>query len=251
MKLSEKHLALALIGVVALKGGVSIYADDAKPKAPLELGQNRWLMHLATDKPLYRPGETVYARGAELDAFTRAPVGVAQPMFEVRSPGGAVVVQGISNVTQVGMAAFSWTIPEDMPGGEYKLVARFPWEGLPEAETTFDIRSYRVPRLKTELEFAKKAYGPGERVSATLKAERAEGGVPLGASATAVATVDGVEVHRSEVSLDASGLCSVSFSLPRTIKDGEGTLALVVRDGGVQETAAKTIPIVVNRVKVE
>ncbi|MBI3725961.1 hypothetical protein HY251_18695 [bacterium] len=260
MKTSEKRLSMALGALVALTGAVSIYAEEGKPPlAPIQFGSERWLLHLATDKPLYRPGETVYARGALLDAFTRAPAPwaltgqptpVARPSFQVRGPSGAVVFQGVCPANG-GVAAFAWTIPHELPGGEYKLVARFPWDGLPETEVSFDVRSYRVPRLKTELDFAKKAYGPGELVSATLKAVRAEGGIPLGASATAVATVDGAEVFRKEIALDASGSCSVSFPLPRRIQDGEGTLALVVRDGGVQETAAKTIPIVMNRVKVE
>lgn len=33
----------------------------------------RLLAHLATDKPLYRPGEMLYARAALLDALSRAP----------------------------------------------------------------------------------------------------------------------------------------------------------------------------------
>ncbi len=252
MKLKEKRLAAALVAVAAVRGAVALYAEEPKlqPRAPFDYGKDRSLLYLTTDKPLYRPGETVYARGALLDAFTRSPVAYGNPLFEVKGPSGAIVLSGRSQA-QAGIAPFAWQIPEDMPGGEYKLVARFPWEGMPPSECSFDIRSYRVPRLKTELEFEKKAYGPGEKVSATLKATRAEGGVPTGATATAVATVDGVEVHRSEVALDASGGCTVSFSLPKTIGDGEGTLALVVRDGGVQETAAKTIPIAVNRIKIE
>ena len=69
------------------------------------------------------------------------------------------------------------------------------------------------------------------------------------AAVTAVARVDGKEVWRKDgLALDAAGRLAVSFSLPKDVLVGDGTLALVVRDGGVQETAAKSIPIVVNRV---
>src|SRR5439155_1331228 len=138
-------LAAALAVAASFGGALAIHAQDKRE--PLDLGTRRWLAHLTTDKPLYRPGEVVYARAALLDAFSRVPAdGSSWANFQVRSPRGD-------------------------------------------------------------------------------------------------------EVHRSEVTLDQDGRCTVTFSLPGQVKDGEGTLALVVRDGGVQETAAKTIPIVVNRVK--
>ena len=43
--------------------------------------------------------------------------------------------------------------------------------------------------------------------------------------------------------VDAAGLCTVSFDLPKAIARGEGSLAFAIEDGGVVETAAKTIPI--------
>jgi hypothetical protein len=119
---------------------------SADPAAP------RLLAHLATDKPLYRPGEALYARAALLDAFTRAPSGTGVGVgFEVRSPRGDVVLTRPGQVVQ-GVAALSWTIPADLAGGEYKLVATFPAEGFPPAELGFSIRAHRAPRLEAELE---------------------------------------------------------------------------------------------------
>lgn len=230
-------------------------ADPAKGK---DLGSDRFLAHLSTDKPLYRPGERVRARAVLLDAFTRKPGSHVHTQFEVRSPKGEVLFQQADDAGaadpkagfESAVAAFGWEIPADGAGGAYTLAAKFPGAGFPDAEATFDVRDYRVPRLKTDLQFLKKAYGPGDEVQAALKAERAEGGIPSGAKATAVATVDGKEVHRQALSLDAKGTCSVSFKLPAEIAAGAGTLALAIEDGGVQETAAKTIPIVLAKVDV-
>lgn len=119
---------------------------SADPAAP------RLLAHLATDKPLYRPGEALYARAALLDAFTRAPAGTGISVgFEVRSPRGDAVLTRAGQVVQ-GVAALSWTIPADLAGGEYTLAATFPAEGLPPAELGFSIRAHRAPRLETEPE---------------------------------------------------------------------------------------------------
>ena len=218
-------------------------------KVPEDLGgSSRALLHLSTDKPVYRPGEAVFARGVLLDAFTREPLSSASGVtFEVHSARGALVAQSAS-VCQDGVGAFGWDIPRELPGGTYTLIARCPVEGYPPSQVSFDIRSYRVPRLRTDLQFLKKAYGPAEDVDATLSATRAEGGIPVAARVIAVATVDGAEVHRELVTLDAGGRAHVRFRLPGSISVGNGTLSMTVEDGGVQETAAKTIPIVVSRV---
>jgi hypothetical protein len=214
-----------------------------------ELGTERYLAHLATDKPVYHPGETVYGRAAILDAFTRVPASRGFGYsWEVRSARGEAVATGWGNASSV--APFAWSVPQGLAGGSYKLVLQFAQNEFAPAEASFDVREYRVPRLDMDLQFARKAYGAGETVSATLKASRAEGGVPKG-TAIAVATVDGVEVHRSEVGLDAIGGRTISFSLPEKIGDGSGTLTLVVKDGGVEETIARSIPIVVSRVKLD
>jgi FHA domain-containing protein/A-macroglobulin complement component/alpha-2-macroglobulin family protein/MG2 domain-containing protein len=218
---------------------ISSVPGSLRPVFPDE----RLLAHLATDKPLYRPGEVLYARAALLDAFTRAPaLRGGNLAFEVRSPRGDVVVSRPAPVAR-GISAFSWAIPDDVVGGEYVLFARCPAESFPPAEMAFGIRPLRVPLLRLELELARKAYGPGDEVVAALSVTRAEGGVPAAAVATVVAVVDGLEVHRSEIAIDASGVASLRFRLPLEIDGGDGALAVTVQDGGVSEPVARVIPI--------
>ncbi|MBL9088492.1 MAG: A-macroglobulin complement component, partial [Planctomycetia bacterium] len=168
-------------------------------------------------------------------------------LFEVRSGRGEVVAR-VASPVETGVAAFGWEVPAGAAGGRYTLVASFPDAGLATTTLEFDVRDFRAPRLSTDLQFARKAYGAGDTVTASLKVTRAEGGLPVGARTTAVATVDGVEVHRQEVVVDALGTCAVSFALPKELGAGDATLAMTVADGGVVETAAKSIPVVVNRV---
>jgi hypothetical protein len=214
-------------------------------------GEHRYLAHLSTDKPLYRPGEPIFGRALLLDAFTRKPCAEAIPAsFEIRSARGEKVAQ-MGSASEKGVAAFAWVLPRGLSGGEYTLVARFPNHGFPDAEMTFDVRSYRVPRLKTDLQFGRRGFGPGDEVTATLSAVRAEGTIPAGAKVTAVGTVDGKEVCRQSLNLDSRGIASVRFPLPQRIEDGQGTLAMIIDDGGVSESATKTIPILVYRVSLD
>jgi len=257
MSTHRSRLALYVwLAAIALGlGSLTIRAQQAPDKDfPKDLGgQDRKLLHLATDKPYYRAGEVVYVRGLLLDAFTRAPAaGSITAQIEVKSPKGDVVLKTPLLATEAGgTLAYAWPVPPGQPGGEYKVVCKMPWNGYPEAEVAFQVRSYRVPRLKTQLDLGRKAYGPGEEVVATLVATRAEGGIPAGAKVTAVARVDGAEVHRGLVALDVAGGAVVRFKLPAEIATGEGSLACTIEDGGVVETAAKTLPIVVAALRLD
>ncbi len=213
-------------------------------------GKDRYLTYISTDKPIYRAGENVYVRGVLLSARGHKPIADNQGVnatIEVTGPKGDVVARGTVSA-QDSSWGFSWKVPEGQAGGEYHLKATYPWNGHAPAERKFDIRAYRAPRLKSQITFLRDGYGPGEKVNATLDVKRAEGGIPVGAKVSVTAVIDGVAVNGATSKVDSSGLCSVSLDLPHDIPRGEGTLALIIEDGGVVETASKTIPILLQTV---
>lgn len=251
-------------------------------------GPDRYLTHLSTDKPIYRAGEKVYVRGTILHAFTNVPFGVIEaeqaqaaeqqvqdagddqvlqreaqqarrlamaqqrvnPMVEIKDAKGATIAGGRTQVED-GVFGFMWEVPEGQAGGEYTIKVTYPFSGLAPAERTFDIRAYRAPRIRTQIDFIKDGYGPGDTVIATLEATRAEGGIPEGATITAIARVDGAEVARVVMTMPSTGVAEARFDLPAEIERGEGTLAFVIEDGGVVETASKTIPILLQTVDLQ
>lgn len=208
-------------------------------------GKDRILAYLSTDKPVYRAGEIVYFRGVLLDAKTNIPAS-----FENRPPQVSLVLKGpkgdivarLMSTAVASTAGLSWTVPAGQAGGEY--TATLTANGCAPAERKFDIRAYNPPRLKTQIEFIRKGYGPGDTVQGVVNVKRAEGGIPAGAKVTAIARVDGAEVARLEnLTVDAQGNCAAEFKLPAEIATSDGTLAFRIEDGGVIETASKTIPI--------
>ncbi|MBN1960242.1 MAG: A-macroglobulin complement component [Deltaproteobacteria bacterium] len=206
-------------------------------------GAERYLIHISTDKPIYRIGEQVYVRGVILEARTHKPLQYnVQSEIQIKGPKGNIVAQGYSAFT-LGAAGFTWPVPDEIAGGEYKAIVNISTLGLAPAERKFDIRTFRAPRLKTQIKFKRDGYGPGDKVFATLHVERAEGGIPKNAKVKVSARVDDKEVYVGHSSVDAIGNASTHFALPKKIERGEGTLAMSVEDGGVVETATKTIPI--------
>ncbi|RKH23229.1 A-macroglobulin complement component [Corallococcus sp. CA041A] len=235
--------ALLPLGVAAVFVTLSPQVLAARATSRSLGGENRYLTHVTTDKPLYRPGEQVLVRGLVLDALNRKPyAGSLHAQVEVRGPKGDVVTTSTAS-TADSVWGYAWPIPAGQAGGEYTLRVTYPWTGAAPAERKFDVRAYRAPRLKSQIEFLRDGYGPGDTVTATLDVKRAEGGVPAGAKVTANALVDGANVAQVPCTVDAKGRCTVSFPLPAAMERGEGTLAFTIQDGGVVESAAKTIPI--------
>ncbi|NQT51013.1 A-macroglobulin complement component, partial [bacterium] len=254
MMRARPALRYLLIGSAVIATVAVISAGHVAGKATTASlgGSDRYLTALSTDKPIYRPGEKVYIRGVVLHAMDRKPLkdGRIHGFVEIKGPKGDTVASGHASGAD-SVFGFAWPVPKEQAGGEYSIKVTYPNYGFPTSERKFDIRAYRPPRLRSQIEFLRDGYGPGDEVAASLHVERAEGGIPAGAKVIAIARVDGRQVHRGEVSVDGEGNCTASFKLPAAIERGEGSLAMVVQDGGVVETASKTIPILLQTVDLQ
>jgi len=240
--------ALAVQACLDAKAGPN---DAVLPRASTDElgGSERYLGHVSTDKPIYRIGENVYVRTLVLEARTHKPAAEKNiyATLEILGPKGETVTSGRTSGPADALG-FTWQVPDGVAGGQYSVRINFPSVGCAPAERKFDVRVFRAPRLKSQIEFARDGYGPGDRVTATLHTERAEGGFPVKAKVTVTARVDDVEVSRDTTRVDANGNATGSFDLPKEIARGEGTLVMTIEDGGVVETATKTIPILLQTI---
>lgn len=254
LMLLGQNIAISKTTAPPLKSPTPLVKTPAERATTESLGgPERYLTFVSTDKPIYKISDSVHLRGVLLDAIHHKPMPEEAYFFanlEVKGPKGEVIfatpLRGHSSLWYT-----DWQVPAGVPGGEYTARVTYPKQGYAPAERKFDVRDYRTPRLKSQITFMRDGYGPGEKVSATLEVKRAEGGIPAGATVTVDARVDGVELASEKAHVDENGLCSVNFELPKEITKGEGTLSLVVEDGGVVETASKTIPIVLKTVNVQ
>ncbi|HEY8025095.1 MAG TPA: MG2 domain-containing protein [Burkholderiaceae bacterium] len=197
--------------------------------------------YLQTDKPLYRPGESVWFKTWELAAGSLTDKTRAQEMnVELISPKGAVVMKRRVHVAG-GSSSGDFDLPEGAQGGEYVLRAT-AWNGQ-RFERNIIVSVYEAPRIKKTLEFVRKSYGAGDLVTATVEIKRPTGEILGDKEIEAVARVDGIELPRVHVTTAADGSAIVKFNLPKTLGAGDGLLTILVPDGGVTESISKTIPI--------
>lgn len=205
--------------------------------APLQI-------YVMTDKPLYRPGETIWFRTWEVDRAMTASAthGVTVQLVDPR--GGVAVEKRVK--AAAGSAHNDIALPTTLAGGRYVLRIRSDAGALEERPLT--ISTYEVPRLKQQLEFLRRGYAAGDEVTATLTVLRSTGEPARGARVTGTALVDGVTVARPSAIVGRTGAVTLRFRLPATIDRGDGLLTAVVTDGGASESIQRRIPIETGRV---
>jgi alpha-2-macroglobulin-like protein len=198
--------------------------------------------HIQVDRPLYRPGETIWLRAWDLERKSLSAAGQGQGLeYQLINPKGATVAtKKVAHAE--GLNTNDITVPEGVPGGEYLL--RILRGGEIEAERPVIVSAYEAPRLKKKLEFMRKAYGPGDTVVASVNVKRPTGEVLASQTLTAAIQLDGVALPRVEVTTDARGDAAVRFELPERISRGDGLLTVMVEDGGITESVSKRIPII-------
>jgi hypothetical protein len=233
-----------------------------------------YITHLATDKPMYQPGEKVYFRSLTLDRATLQPAREDfRLVYTLTLPQGqqVVLLQGGNNLVRTdsargavlgtdgkpvrGIGCGEYLLPSSAPGGEYVLSVREESNRFPEQQRKFLVNTYQKPRFNKELDFNRTTYGPGDVVVARCKAKTAEGTPLKDTPVLATVQIDGrtydangrPSAERLRFRTDAEGVVNVRFTLPAQIERGQASLTVTFHD----EPLVRTIPIVLKKLSVE
>ena len=263
---------------------VVAYTDDDRKSVLAErlpLARPVYVTHLVTDKPLYKPGETIRFRSLTLDRSSlKPPQHDLHLIFRLRDPGDAVIpleagngrllrdlqsVLGPDKQPLRGIGVGEYAIPADAPGGEYKLDL-FEISSETGKEVMLETRKFIVNRyvpdtFEKKLEFDGKSYGPGEFVQARIDVSRTAGGPMKDAKANVVAAADGKTFHEQKdakfvTTTDAGGTkvyLDVRFKLPAEVFDKaspNATLSVNVQDSSDAEAIVRAIPLVTKTLQV-
>jgi hypothetical protein len=209
-------------------------------------GSQQQRIYLQVDKPLYKPSETIWVRVWDLKARDLSGAGNGISLLQLISPKGAAVVEKRLQTTG-GYATAEVDLPAEVNGGEYTLRWQAP-DGVV-GERPLVVSRYEAPRIKKKLEFARKAYGENDVVTATLELKRPTGEPLANLAVTALLRLDGVELPRVSLTTNAEGGALVKVPLPATIAVGDGLLTVLVDDGGTTESISKAVPIIMKRMQ--
>ncbi len=172
---------------------------------------------LTSDKPLYKPGQTIQLRALALDRGGNAPVAKAEATFEVEDGKGNKVFKRSLKTDEYGIASVPFKIGNVVNEGTYKLRALV---GETTSEKTVEVGQYALPKFKLETRTDKGWYSPGDLISGVVDARYFFGKAVQGANvAIEAATLDvGRNVYQKVMGQTGSdGTFEFSVESPTTL----------------------------------
>lgn len=179
-----------LAAVLPQDGQFSAVSENwARGVSPYEFGVEvaydlpEFNVHIYTDRPIYRPGQTVYFKGiirAEDDVnFSRPDLG--QVRVTVRDTAYETLFDETVNLTPAGTFNGELALEEGAALGTYAIAVDFPGRYF---EQYFQVAAYRPPEFELTVDPAQTELLRGEDVEATINANYFFGGPLAGAEIT-------------------------------------------------------------------
>lgn len=212
-------------------------------------------VYVQTDKPFYKPGETIWFNAFVLNANHHKATRLSDVVYvELIDTRGKLAATAELRITE-GTAYGDFKLKPLAPGGIYTIRAYTSWmknfgeERLFTKELT--VQHVVTPRLLLNLDFEKEAYGPGELVTAELRVENLKNEKVTDAGIRFSTQVEGKEIAKSTLSTDSEGLASIRFSLPDNLSSTDGLLNAIVSVNGLEESISRSIPIVLDKIDLQ
>ncbi|MBN1247188.1 MAG: zf-HC2 domain-containing protein, partial [Anaerolineae bacterium] len=120
-----------------------------------------------SDKPAYRPGQTIALRALVLDAADLRPVTEGRLQWSVRDATGAVVGRAPVDLSSYGVGTWMYELPATVPEGDYQITATF---GDTRSERTVRVEAYDLLAFRVALSLARTYAVPGEALGGTVAA---------------------------------------------------------------------------------
>ena len=153
-----------------------------------------WRIYAFTDRPAYRPKETMQwkfiARQSKNGAYSTPAHAIVE--YQINDPRGTKLTEGTSTLNEFGSAWGSLELGEQLPLGEYTV---YFWDqgrknNIGNAKL-FRLEEYKLPEFKVQVKTPeeagkKKAFRLGEKVEVEIQADYYFGGPVSSASVEAV-----------------------------------------------------------------
>jgi uncharacterized protein YfaS (alpha-2-macroglobulin family) len=154
--------------------------------------RGQWHLYAYTDRPAYRPDETVQWKftGRRFEGEVPTTPNGASIQYTISDPRGAKVQEGGATLNSFGSAWGKLSLTASMPLGVYSIAFREGGENIGSANL-FRLEEYKLPEFKVEVHTPeengrKKLFRLGDTIEATIDANYYYGGPVANASVEAV-----------------------------------------------------------------
>jgi len=143
-----------------------------------DYGSGRYAGYLYTDRPIYRPGQTVYFKGivrADDDANYTIPADLRELTVRVDDPQGKELYNERLSLSDMGTLFGELTLDEAAPLGTYYIQMQEPELDF-YTSAGFTLAEYRKPEFQVAVTTDRDAYLNGETIRAAVEASYYFGG---------------------------------------------------------------------------
>ncbi|NOS92261.1 MAG: TonB-dependent receptor plug domain-containing protein [Cyclobacteriaceae bacterium] len=211
-------------------------------------------IYLQTDKTIYKPGEDIWFNAFVLNS-NHQPTSVSDVAYvELINPKGQVEKRFDLPIIE-GTAHGDLHLESSRLGGLYLLRAYTQWQKNFGPTFYFQkevqVQHVITPRLLLKLDFEREAYGAGDWVSATLKVSNLTNQKVKEAGIRYQVNLNGKLFQVNQTTSDSEGNALLRFQLPDSLNTSDGLLQVVVQAEGKEESIARSIPIVLNKIALQ
>jgi tetratricopeptide (TPR) repeat protein len=195
--------------------------------------------YIYTDRPAYRPGQSVSLRGVvrEVREGQYANVPKAVYRFEVADSRGRLIVARPVTLSDFGTFHESLPLDSGAPLGTYRVTVSQPGKSV--FSGSFEVQSYQLEPIALGFDIKKSVVYRGETVEADLMA-RYQYGEPLASRPIEVSLPDGRTLHGTT---DANGKYHVEFPTEGFAEEQTLRLAARLPQDNVSETATVRLAV--------
>ena len=233
---------------------IVVSGRNFKDQAPVSV-QDGTLVFVETDKPIYKPGQTVHIRVLTLDAELKPQAG--DVTIEVQDAKGIKVFKKDVKADDYGMSGLDLPLSTEPNLGVWKVTARTEKRT---AQVDVRVEEYVLPKYEVKVNLPKDWFLASERITGTIAADYSFGKPVSGEMEIKATRYVGTWQQFASVTKDING--SASFDIPAAgyvagvpAAQGKGNVSLEVtvreKSTGYEEKTTRLLAVAASPVSLQ
>jgi alpha-2-macroglobulin-like protein len=208
-----------------------------------------WQVQVATDRPVYQPGQTLLFRSLALRQPDLRPANGENAVFTISDPKGNKIFHETKVTSRFGIASAKLPLADEITEGTYRIECQV---GDNKGSNAVAVKRYALPKFKVAVTSDRLYYKPGDNVKVRVRADYFFG-KPVTAGSAAIevrASDDPGQARQFKAPINNEGLAEFLFPAPaiRTnpaqAQDAELQLNVQVTDSaGQQQVTGLSCPL--------